>query len=196
MGSQLHCVNCGISSLTFLPCPFCPDVQFCSTLCLIKNLEGAHKYECSMRLYGILRVVNKYVADSLSVGKLMALRLITQKSMNFFIKWRKDLEELLVNEDSNNVINRFTRDKIDGYYDLLNLSYTPVNAKQMERQRHFASALLWLLEVSGYFSELDQQYYSNELCMQIKSLLFRLLNKVDQYCISLILWDLIDKKIK
>ena len=184
MGSQLHCANCGTSCLTVLPCPNCPDVQFCSTRCLIKNLEGAHRYECSMRLYGILRVVNKNIVDGLSVGKLMALRLVTQKSKAFFIKWRKELEELVVNDERNNEINQLTQDKIDGYYDLLNLACAPASAKQMEKQKNFASALLWLLEISGYFSELYQQYNSSELCMQIKTLLFQMIVKVEKCCIS------------
>jgi hypothetical protein len=138
-----------------------------------------------MRLYGILRVVNKNVADCMSVGKLMALRLVTQKSTTFFIKWRKELEELVVNNKRKNQINQFRPDKIDGYYDLLNLACAPASEQQMETQKCFASALLWLLEVSGYFSELNQQYYSSEFCMQIKTLLFQMIIKVKKCCISL-----------
>ena len=40
-----------------------------------------------MRLYGILRAVNRNVTNhGLSVGKLMALRLVTQKPPTFFME--------------------------------------------------------------------------------------------------------------
>ena len=177
--SQLHCVNCGTLSLTILPCPKCPDVQFCSTTCLRQNLQGCHRYECNMRLYGILRVVNKNIVDGLSVGKIMALRLVTQKPPTFFIQYQKEFEELLLNEqhkNNTNEINHFSLLKTEGYHAMLNLACAPLNASKKEKQDNFAVALLWLLRNSSYFSDLKAA--SNHSYNQLKSLLLRLIIKV------------------
>ena len=174
---QLHCVNCGVSSLTILPCPRCPDVHFCSPTCLIQNLQGSHRYECDMRLYGILRAINRNVFNDLSVGKFMALRLVTQKPPTFFIKMKENFEELLVISHKNE-INHTTHQKMEGYDAMLKLACAARDEIKIENQNNFAGALIWLLDCSKYFSELPQPTYSTNDCFQLKSLLFRLIIKV------------------
>ena len=181
-GSQLHCVHCGAPTLTILPCPNCPDVQFCSIECIKQGLRGPHRYECSMRLYGILRAVNRNVTGhGLSVGKLMALRLVTQRPPAFFMKNKAEFEELLMNCDkitSNNKFNQSTKGKLDGYHAILNLACTSINAAELEKKTKFALALFWLLESSNYFGVSDDSNLSDGSVKQLKLLIFNLLIKV------------------
>ena len=55
METEVHCLTCARLTLTCLPCNVCPDVVFCSMDCLEKANKSFHKYECKMRLYGIIR---------------------------------------------------------------------------------------------------------------------------------------------
>lgn len=51
------CVQCGKSSICSFPCPRCPDVVFCSIVCMRQALTTHHLYECvPMRLYALLSV--------------------------------------------------------------------------------------------------------------------------------------------
>ena len=145
----------------------------------MENLQGCHRYECAMRLYGILRVVNKNIDGGLSVGKIMALRLVTQKAPTFFIKCNKEFDQMLLNkEGKSNIIefNNLSQVETEGYHEMLDLACAPLNARKKEKQESLAIALLWLLEKSNYFSDLPPALQNS--CIQLKSLLFRLISKV------------------
>ena len=71
------CVQCGKSNICSFPCPACPDVLFCSMACLEKARKSHHKYECPMRFYAILKCIAGVKTDSISVGKMLALRIAT-----------------------------------------------------------------------------------------------------------------------
>ena len=135
-----------------------------------------------MRLYGILRAVNRNVTGhGLSVGKLMALRLVTQRPPTFFMKNKAEFEELLINCDkitSNNKFNQSTEGKLDGYHAILNLAYTQINAAELEKKKKFALALFWLLDNSNYFGRLENSCNSDGSVKQLKSLVLNLLIKV------------------
>ncbi|TRY75318.1 hypothetical protein TCAL_00745 [Tigriopus californicus] len=76
---DLYCHSCAGLLLLALPCPACPDVLFCSLKCLETSLASHHKRECKIRLFGVLKKLAKNV-DKVSFGKIIALRLITQKN--------------------------------------------------------------------------------------------------------------------
>ena len=91
---QLHCIHCAKLTMCCLPCPQCPDVMFCSMECLHAALATYHFYECKMRLYGLLRLLSRDITN-VSVGKIMVLRLVTQKHPDFFSKNAARFEEIL-----------------------------------------------------------------------------------------------------
>ena len=74
---DVFCVQCGISNICSFPCPTCPDVLFCSMVCLVKALKSHHQYECPMRFYAILKCIAGVTTDSISVGKMLVLRIAT-----------------------------------------------------------------------------------------------------------------------
>ena len=74
---DVFCVQCGKSTICSFPCPACPDVLFCSMACLEKARKSHHKYECPMRFYAILKCIAGVKTDSISVGKMLALRIAT-----------------------------------------------------------------------------------------------------------------------
>ena len=74
---DVFCVQCGKSNICSFPCPTCPDVLFCSMVCLEKARKSHHKYECPMRFYAILKYIAGVTADSISVGKMLVLRIAT-----------------------------------------------------------------------------------------------------------------------
>ena len=74
---DVFCVHCGKSNICPFPCPSCPDVLFCSLRCLDQAQKSYHKYECQMRLYAILKYIAGNSADSMSVGKMLGLRIAT-----------------------------------------------------------------------------------------------------------------------
>ena len=135
-----------------------------------------------MRLYGILRAVNRNITNhGLSVGKLMALRLVTQKPPNFFMKNVKEFEELLMkcdNTTNNNKLNQSTQRNLEGYHAILNLACTSINATELQRKTKFATALLWLLEKSNYFDQLNKVKMADDSVAPLKSLILNLIVKV------------------
>ena len=135
-----------------------------------------------MRLYGILRAVNRNIKNhGLSVGKLMTLRLVTQKPARFFMKNANDFEELLTkfdNTTNDNKLNQSTQQNLEGYHAILNLACTSINAMEFERKKKFAIAIFWLLEKSSYFDQLKIFKPSDDSITQLKSLILKLIVKV------------------
>ena len=101
---KLHCCQCARLTMCPLPCPRCPDVQFCSMECLTEACDSHHFYECKMRLYGILRLLSKDVTN-VSVGRIMVLRLITMKRPLFFQDNMAKFEDLLNNSKNKKALN-------------------------------------------------------------------------------------------
>ena len=183
-----HCINCGASSHNILPCPSCPDVKFCSSKCLHQALQGHHRYECTMRLYGILRAVNKNVVDGLSVGKLMALRLVTQQPPSFFMNLKDEFNRILVMLDDKtqhkitlDKLNRVTNQRMGKYYDVLNLAASQRSSGREENQMSFAGALMWLLDISNYFSDFKGKWHVAYSSAEFKNLINKIIIKVGSY---------------
>ena len=93
-----------------------------------------------MRLYGILRAVNKNVVDGLSVGKLMALRLVTQQPPSFFMNLKDEFNRILVMLDDKtqpkitlDKLNRVTNQRMGKYYDVLNLAASQISSSKEKK---------------------------------------------------------------
>ena len=163
--------------MTILPCPVCPDVQFCSQDCLFKSLQGHHKYECRMRLYGILRALNRNtISNEISVGKIVALRLITQKDPRFFDGQRHTFEDLILVNPSGNKISR-KNSEMDGYDDMLNLACVSIDKKRLQNHKDFATALLWLLQMSGYL-QVDRTSFFFELILKVMCIIHQMVSPI------------------
>ena len=80
------CHHCGHDLVLPLPCPGCPDVLFCSLKCL-SDAGSYHKIECKIRLFGILRRLSAG-QETVSCGKAIAIRLLLQRSVDFFLEQR------------------------------------------------------------------------------------------------------------
>ncbi|XP_040571298.1 SET and MYND domain-containing protein DDB_G0273589-like [Lepeophtheirus salmonis] len=76
-----HCVHCFRTTFNPLPCPSCNHSVFCSLECLRKK-KSHHYYECQMGLDGI--IAKLCPKTSMPLGKILILRLITQKKYRFF----------------------------------------------------------------------------------------------------------------
>ncbi|XP_067007502.1 SET and MYND domain-containing protein 4 [Anabrus simplex] len=81
-----HCFHCFKRLLTPIPCPRCSAVAFCSMSCQKESMASHHKVEC-----GILATL---WASGASVTCLMALRIISQRDMQYFLKQRKLLDQI------------------------------------------------------------------------------------------------------
>lgn len=77
-------------TITPLPCPNCIDIVFCSKDCQSEALTSYHRYEC-----GILQTIWK---SGVSINASMALRIITQKPLEYFINIRSELTDELTYE--------------------------------------------------------------------------------------------------
>lgn len=77
-------------TITPLPCPNCIDIVFCSKKCRDEALASYHRYEC-----GILETIWK---SGSSINVSMALRIITQRPLEYFKKLRNELTDDLTYE--------------------------------------------------------------------------------------------------
>ena len=141
-----------------------------------------------MRLYGILRAVNKNVVDGLSVGKLMALRLVTQQPPSFFMNLKDEFNLILVMlEDKTqhklilDKLNRATNQRMGKYYDVLNLAAAQRSSSRAENQVSFANALMWLLDISNYFSDSKGKWHVAYSSAEFKNLINKIIIKVGRY---------------
>ena len=138
-----------------------------------------------MRLYGILRAVNKNVVDGLSVGKLMALRLVTQQPPSFFMNLKDEFNRILVMLDNKtqpkltlDKLNRVTNQRMGKYYDVLNLAASERSSSKEKNQMSFASSLMWLLEISNYFSDFKGKRHVAYSSAEFKNLINKIIIKV------------------
>ncbi|XP_053692002.1 SET and MYND domain-containing protein 4-like [Sabethes cyaneus] len=91
--SSTHCDNCCSRVTVLFCCPNCVDVVFCSPDCQRTACSSFHRYEC-----GFLQFLWKSGAN---VVCMLALRIVTQKSVEYFYDLEEELEQL-------------TSDKTDG----------------------------------------------------------------------------------
>ncbi|XP_011192734.2 SET and MYND domain-containing protein 4 [Zeugodacus cucurbitae] len=83
--SKTHCDNCFIRTAIPVACPKCADVLYCSEECLTKASSTYHKYEC-----GLLPTIWRSGA---SVNCHMALRILANKPLEYFLKIKDDIEK-------------------------------------------------------------------------------------------------------
>ncbi|XP_055548537.1 SET and MYND domain-containing protein 4-like [Wyeomyia smithii] len=81
-----HCDNCCSRVDVLFCCPNCVDVAYCSPDCQKKACSSYHRYEC-----GFLQFLWKSGAN---VVCMLALRIITQKSVEYFYELEEELEQL------------------------------------------------------------------------------------------------------
>ncbi|XP_049549164.1 SET and MYND domain-containing protein 4 [Anopheles darlingi] len=85
-----HCSNCFKRVSVPIACPLCSDVVFCSDECERRANASFHRYEC-----GFLPIL---WGSGASITCHMALRMITQKSSEYFAKLQPELAAGLTNE--------------------------------------------------------------------------------------------------
>ncbi|XP_058123652.1 SET and MYND domain-containing protein 4 [Anopheles ziemanni] len=81
-----HCTHCFRRVSVPIACPLCSDVIFCSDECEAKANGSYHRYEC-----GFLPIL---WGSGASITCHMALRMITQKSGDYFAKIKPELAAL------------------------------------------------------------------------------------------------------
>ncbi|CAK1548167.1 unnamed protein product [Leptosia nina] len=117
-----------------LACPTCPNVVFCSDKCQETALKSYHAYECP-----ILPLIWK---SGCSITCHIALRMITQRSKNYFKELSKDLDKKPSGQynsnDYKNIYNLISHEERRSKQDFLHRSQMVV-------------FLVKLLELSGYF---------------------------------------------
>lgn len=89
--SQSHCQFCCKRTNIPIACKHCADVIFCSEQCRDNGWESFHKIECG--------IMQHLWNSGISITCQMALRVIAQKSLKYFIEIKSELEELRKNCD-------------------------------------------------------------------------------------------------
>lgn len=70
-----------------LPCPDCDRVAFCGKTCEKIALKSYHAIECSL--------LPKLYASGVSITCLIALRIITQRSLKYFVNLKPKLNHVI-----------------------------------------------------------------------------------------------------
>ncbi|XP_053964507.1 SET and MYND domain-containing protein 4 [Anastrepha ludens] len=85
--AKTHCDNCFIRTAVPVACPKCADVLYCSEECQSKASSTYHRYEC-----GILPTI---WCSGASINCHMALRVLANKSLDYFLNIKQDIEKEL-----------------------------------------------------------------------------------------------------
>lgn len=85
MSQEFNFISIFLRTITPLPCPQCVDIVFCSEQCRDDALSTYHRYEC-----GILQTIWK---SGVSINASMALRMITQQPLEYFLNLRGELTD-------------------------------------------------------------------------------------------------------
>ena len=90
-----NCLNCLASCPLPLPCPSCTSAFFCSVGCRTKGLDGHHKFECRLGLADLAKEEErrKLKTSTVASGLFMVLRMLTQKTWDYFLEHREIIEE-------------------------------------------------------------------------------------------------------
>ena len=78
-------------------------------------------------------------------------------------------------------LNRATNQRMGKYYDVLNLAASQRSSSREKNQVSFASALMWLLEISNYFSDSKGKWHVAYSSAEFKNLINKLIIKVGRY---------------
>ncbi|XP_058447148.1 SET and MYND domain-containing protein 4-like [Malaya genurostris] len=84
--SSTHCDHCCLRVDVLFCCPKCVDVVFCSQRCQETACSSYHRYEC-----GCLQYLRNSGAN---VVCMLALRIVTQKSFDYFYELKDELKQL------------------------------------------------------------------------------------------------------
>lgn len=159
---KTHCFQCFKRIIAGEPCPTCSCVKFCSDKCKTTALTSHHHYECP--------ILETLWLSGISVTCLMSLRIISQNSIDFFLKIQKKLKEVdgIWNEKEYNGSNFLT------IYQLVRHEKRRSMNDLMQRA-YMALFLLSCLKQAGYFSTIDEGQTKEEAEILIGGLIMRFL---------------------
>ncbi|XP_050077242.1 SET and MYND domain-containing protein 4-like [Anopheles maculipalpis] len=152
-----HCTHCLKRVSVPIACPLCADVVFCSDECEAKANGTYHRYEC-----GFLPIL---WGSGASITCHMALRMITQKSEEYFVKLKPELTAL-----TNEQIDKLPIDDYRKVYKLVTheSSRTPEDFFQ---RTLMATLLNVCLTLGGYGSCPQEQHFIGGLLVHNLQLL-------------------------
>ena len=93
--ADTNCLNCLTSCHLPLPCPSCTSALFCSLACRAKALDSHHRFECKLGLADLAKEEERRKLNSSTVasGLFMVVRVLTQKTWDYFLDHRERIEE-------------------------------------------------------------------------------------------------------
>lgn len=141
-----HCHHCYDRLEAPLGCYDCSSVAFCGVTCRDKALSTYHKHECHF--------VDLLIGSGMSILAHVALRMITQKPLDYLLERHKEMKE----------------GKAKGVYNLCTLSEFRNPADFLQRSV-MAAFLLRCLQKCGYFGKEADLVIPNETQMKIGELL-------------------------
>uniref|UniRef100_A0A182NUN6 MYND-type domain-containing protein n=1 Tax=Anopheles dirus TaxID=7168 RepID=A0A182NUN6_9DIPT len=133
-----HCTHCFKRVSVPIACPLCADVIFCSDECEAKANSSYHRYEC-----GFLPIL---WGSGASITCHMALRMITQKSEEYFMKLKPELAAL-----TNEQIDKLAIDDYRKVYKLVTHESTR-SPEDFFQRTLMATLLNTCLTLGGYGS--------------------------------------------
>ncbi|CAI6367479.1 unnamed protein product [Macrosiphum euphorbiae] len=136
--SHSHCTNCFVRLVAPLPCPDCERVAFCGESCKRSALESYHAVECSM--------LPALFSAGVSITCLIALRIITQRPLKYFI----DLRPKLLNR-TQRPRGKHEPDNYVNLYDLVTHRETR-SVQDILHRTHVAAFYLSCLKKTNYFA--------------------------------------------
>uniref|UniRef100_A0A182T3J0 MYND-type domain-containing protein n=1 Tax=Anopheles maculatus TaxID=74869 RepID=A0A182T3J0_9DIPT len=152
-----HCAHCFKRVSVPIACPLCADVVFCSDECEAKANATYHRYEC-----GFLPIL---WGSGASITCHMALRMITQKSEEYFLKLKPELAGL-----TNEQIDKLPVDDYRKVYKLV--THESTRSPEDFFQRTLMATLLNVcLTLGGYGNCLQEQNYIGGLLVHNLQLL-------------------------
>ncbi|KAL3290275.1 hypothetical protein HHI36_023623 [Cryptolaemus montrouzieri] len=145
-----NCQHCLISTNQIFACPGCSIVVFCSSNCERKANRTYHKYEC---------VFQKTLFQSgASINCALALRIITQRDVKFFMGKRKQLQDFL-RDNCKKTFKKINPYRSEDYSTVFTLCRNEFS-RSKEELLHFSCMALYLLKLlktSGYFLKREAQ---------------------------------------
>ena len=147
MYSQTHCQFCFKRVVLPIACNYCADIIFCSNKCRDDSWNTYHRIECG--------IMQHLWNSGASITCQMALRVIAQKSLKYFLDIKKELEELktnpsyerldqLPNDDYRRVFVLVTHEKDRTFEDIFHRNV-------------MASFLINCLKLGGFFEGDDSE---------------------------------------
>lgn len=133
-----HCTNCFVRLMAPLPCPDCERVAFCGEFCKRTALESYHAIECSM--------LPALFSAGVSITCLIALRIITQQPLKYFINLRPKL--------LNHTLRPRGKHEPDNYANLYDLvtHREKRSVQDILHRTHVAAFYLYCLKKTNYFT--------------------------------------------